>query len=180
MLAPSTQRKLSRDLTPRDVTAQISTRFQARVRALRNGSTARDAPTDVARESMQRQQIWNSKSVRLPDMLLASKDGSTTAMQAATIETLMNKGGFQPEVAIAIGEAMDQTLAHAQVVTVPMLDARFAAFESKMNDRFAAFDVKLAKMQTHLILWIIGITVGNNYLPQIVSTVTKAISAAWH
>jgi hypothetical protein len=112
-------------------------------------------------------------------------------MQAATIETLMNKGGFQPEVAIAIGEAMDQTLAHAQVVTVPMLDARFATFESRINDRFArlesemnhrftAFDVKLARMQTRLILWIITITVGNDYLPQIVSTVTKAISAAWH
>ena len=95
----------------------------------------------------------------------------------------MNMGGFQPQVAVAIGEAMDQTLAHAQVVTVPLLDARLAIFEWKMNERFAAvsaaFDVKLAKMETRLIFWIIAITVGNNYLPQIVSTVTNAISAAF-
>jgi hypothetical protein len=64
-------------------------------------------------------------------------------MQAATVELLERKGQFPSEQALAVAEAIDMAIADSQLVTVPILDARFAASEAKFDARFAASDAKM-------------------------------------
>jgi hypothetical protein len=64
-------------------------------------------------------------------------------MQAATVELLTRKAQFSGEQALAVAEAIDMAIADQQLVTVPILDARFAAQEGKVNARFAAMDAKM-------------------------------------
>jgi hypothetical protein len=46
------------------------------------------------------------------------------ALHAAAVEILIEKGRFEPEVALGIAEAIEASMMHAQFVTVPILDAR--------------------------------------------------------
>lgn len=64
-------------------------------------------------------------------------------MHAATVEVLVNKAHLEPEVAVAFAEAFDMAIANAQLVTVPVMDIRFAAVEAKMDRRFAEFEAKI-------------------------------------
>ncbi len=61
-------------------------------------------------------------------------------MQAEMIDLLSAKGKFPTEQALVIAEAIDMAIEKAQFVTVPILDARFAA----VDVRFAAVDVHFA------------------------------------
>ena len=56
------------------------------------------------------------------------------------MDKLIEKAGATPQLAQAIGEALDITLEAANLVTVPMLDARLAQFESKMEARFSSLE----------------------------------------
>ena len=64
-------------------------------------------------------------------------------MHAATVELLVQKAHLGPDTALAIATAIDMALQNAQLVTVAVLDARFAAFEAKIEARFAAFEAKI-------------------------------------
>jgi hypothetical protein len=64
-------------------------------------------------------------------------------MQAATVDVLVQKGRFDPQIALAVAEAIDMTLSSSQLITVPILDARFVAFEAKMDARFLAVKAEL-------------------------------------
>jgi hypothetical protein len=68
-------------------------------------------------------------------------------MKAATVEILIEKAHFEPRVAVAIAEAMDEAIdtknRDAQPVTVPILEARFMASEARVNARFAASEAKI-------------------------------------
>jgi hypothetical protein len=64
-------------------------------------------------------------------------------MHAATVELLVQKAHLDPDTALAIATAIDMALQNAQLVTVAVLDARFAAFEAKIDARFAAFEAKI-------------------------------------
>ena len=55
------------------------------------------------------------------------------ATRAEPIDTLMNKGNFEPQVALAIAEAVAVIMTDAQVVTVPVLDARVAELKACMT-----------------------------------------------
>jgi colicin import membrane protein len=71
-------------------------------------------------------------------------------MQAATVELLERKGQFPSEQALAVAEAIDMAIADSQLVTVPILDARFAASEAKVDARFAAHEAKVdARFAAH-------------------------------
>ncbi len=61
------------------------------------------------------------------------------AMRAATVEVLIEKARFEPRVAVAIAEAMDEALEsrarHLQPVTVPLfetLDGKVVALDGKL------------------------------------------------
>lgn len=92
--------------------------------------------------------------------------------RAAQVEVLTQKSHFGAEVALGVTEAIDMAIADAQPVTVPVLDARFAAFESKMDARFAAVDArfeafearvdaKLQSLRAELVRWVFLVMLGN-------------------
>jgi len=108
-------------------------------------------------------------------VLLQKKRG--LIMQALTVEILVNKGKFQPEVAIAVAEAMDQAIVHADLVTVPILDSRLAVFKSEFAAFKAEIEARFATLQTRLILWIVGSSVGSTLLPKIMVALGNLISA---
>lgn len=64
-------------------------------------------------------------------------------MHAATVEVLINKAHLEPDVAVAFAEAVDMAISNAQLVTVPVLDNRFATFQANVDSRFAAFEAKV-------------------------------------
>lgn len=80
------------------------------------------------------------------------------AMQAATVEILIEKGKFEPRVAVAIAEAMDEALdskAHQlQLVTLPMLDERLTALreklEGRIEDKIGGLENKIDGIETRL------------------------------
>ena len=63
-------------------------------------------------------------------------------MHAATVELLVQKAHLDPDTALAIATAIDMALQNAQLVTVAVLDARFATWEAKIDARFAAAESK--------------------------------------
>jgi hypothetical protein len=68
-------------------------------------------------------------------------------MKVATVEILIEKAHFEPRVAVAVAEAMDEAIdaksRETQPVTVPVFEERFAASEAKIDARFAASEAKI-------------------------------------
>jgi hypothetical protein len=58
---------------------------------------------------------------------------------ATTVDVLIQKGRFEPQEALAVAEAIDMAMTESPIVTIPILDARLAAFDQ----RFAALDHKI-------------------------------------
>ena len=81
------------------------------------------------------------------------------AMEAAAVDKLVEKGEFRPQVAQAIAEALDITIKAANFVTVPMLDARFAQSEAKMEARFSVIEKALEAAKVWAVLLYAGLTV---------------------
>ena len=74
-------------------------------------------------------------------------------MRAETIERLSAKGHFSSEQALALGEAMDNVIEKAQLVTVPILDSRMGVIDSRFADvdrRFAQIDLRFEKMEVRM------------------------------
>lgn len=71
-------------------------------------------------------------------------------MEAAAMDTLIEKGRVAPELARAIGEALDITLKAANLVTGPMLDVRFAQHEARMEARFGAMEARFNALERAL------------------------------
>ena len=71
-------------------------------------------------------------------------------MEAAAMDKLIEKGGATPQFAQALGEALDITLKAANLVTVPMLDARFAQLEAKLETRFGAMEARFNSLERGL------------------------------
>jgi hypothetical protein len=71
-------------------------------------------------------------------------------MHAAAVELLVDKANLEPSVALAFGEAIDMALKEAQFVTVPILDARFAVADAKIEARFAAVDARFATLEAKI------------------------------
>jgi hypothetical protein len=63
-------------------------------------------------------------------------------MEAVAVDKLIDKAGMSSEAALAIAEAMDIAIKAANLVTVSVLDARFAVADAKSEARFAAADAK--------------------------------------
>jgi hypothetical protein len=75
-------------------------------------------------------------------------------MQAETVETLIKKSKFEPDVALGVAESIDMAITSANLVTVQILDARMAALE-------ATLDAKLSSLEAHLVNWVLLVMLGN-------------------
>jgi hypothetical protein len=71
-------------------------------------------------------------------------------MEAAAMDKLVEKGDLSPQVALAIAEALDITIKAANLATVPMLDARFAQQDAKMEARFAQQEARFAQLDAKM------------------------------
>lgn len=67
-------------------------------------------------------------------------------MQAEMINLLSGKGKFSTEQALVLAEAIDMAIEKTQFVTVPILDARFAAVDA----HFAAVDARFARLEARI------------------------------
>ena len=106
-------------------------------------------------------------------------------MQAETIELLNVKGKFTTEQAVTVGAAIDMK---AQLVTVPILDARLAAVDARfasLDARLASLEVRLElKMQRWAVKVVIAMLVGQTALGPIgleaFSSLRQALSTLVH
>jgi hypothetical protein len=91
-------------------------------------------------------------------------------MQAEMIDLLSGKGKFPTEQALVLAEAIDMATEQAQFVTVPILDARFAAadarttrLEARMESGFAAMSARIdsleARMDLKLERWAVKMVI---------------------
>lgn len=89
------------------------------------------------------------------------------AVQLATLDILTQKGHFEPQIARAIGEAIETEIRGAQIVTLPMLDLRLAELKgglelkiesarSQLEIRIGQVDVKLAQLESRLFFKMAG------------------------
>jgi hypothetical protein len=96
-------------------------------------------------------------------------------MHAAAVEVLIRKSKFEPHVALGIAEAIDMAIQSAQLVTIPVLDARFAAFEAKVEARFGALETKMEGIKSELVRWVFIVMLGNVALTAGVTAILNAV-----
>ena len=72
------------------------------------------------------------------------------SVNAVAVELLIDKGGFEPRVALGIAEAIETSMTQAQVVTIPVLDTRVAQLEAKIES-----------VKAELVRWVVGVMLGN-------------------
>ena len=126
------------------------------------------------------------------------------ALHAATVEILVEKAKFEPEVALGVAEAIELAMTRAQFVTVPILDARLhevsaeirvlegkldasteehkadmqrlsADLDTKLNAQSAKMETKLAEMEAKLVRWVFLVMLGNVALSLAATTVLNAL-----
>jgi hypothetical protein len=103
----------------------------------------------------------------------------TMALHAAAVEILIEKGRFEPEVALGIAEAIEASMMHAQLVTVPILDARLQelradtrislmGLESKLSTStqdlksdMLRLETKMERIKAELVRWVSLVMLGN-------------------
>ena len=125
------------------------------------------------------------------------------ALHAATVEILVEKAKFGPEVALGVAEAVELAMTQAQFVTVPILDARLhevraeirvlegkldlstkehkadmqrlsAELDAKLNTQSAKMEAKLAETEARLVRWVFLVMLGNVALSLAATTVLNA------
>jgi len=75
-------------------------------------------------------------------------------LNAVAVELLIDKGGFEPRVALGIAEAIETSMTQAQIVTVPILDAR-------LQDLNARLEIKIEHTKAELVRWVFVVMLGN-------------------
>jgi hypothetical protein len=74
-------------------------------------------------------------------------------MQAEVIDLLTRKGEFPTKQALVLAEAIDMAIEKTQFVTVPILDARFAAVDARfasIDARFVTVDARMARLEARM------------------------------
>jgi len=62
----------------------------------------------------------------------------TMAIHAEAVEILVRKSRFEPEVALGVAEAIEVSINLAQLVTVPVLDARILELKTELKTEIQA------------------------------------------
>jgi hypothetical protein len=78
-------------------------------------------------------------------------------MEAVAMDKLVEKGDLSPRVARAIAEALDITIKAANLATVPMLEARFAQQDARMEARFSSIEKSIASAKVWATLLYAGL-----------------------
>jgi hypothetical protein len=107
---------------------------------------------------------------------------------AAAVDLLMKKGHLDPHVALAIAEAVGIIMTEMQVVTIPVLDARFAEVDRRFAEIDSKIDLAVARLEklvevtcecikSELVRWVF-ITMTGSVAMQ--ATVTAIVNSLQH
>jgi hypothetical protein len=104
--------------------------------------------------------------------------------QAETVERLVQKANFQPRVALAVAEAIENAMTNSQLVTVPILDTRLAAVSGRigvMEERLLK-EIAVANERTksELVRWVLLGMLGSTAIGIGASAITNAIQQHYH
>jgi hypothetical protein len=91
------------------------------------------------------------------------------AIHAQAVEILVTKARIEPEVALGVAETMEVSMTLAQLVTVPVLDARLQELRHEL-------EVSLEKTKADLVRWVFLTMLGNVALGAFASQLLKAFS----
>jgi hypothetical protein len=80
-------------------------------------------------------------------------------VEAVAMVKLVEKGDLSPQVALAVAEALDITIKAANLNTVPLLDARFAQQDAKMEARFGSIEKLIESTKVWATLLYAGLAV---------------------
>jgi len=69
------------------------------------------------------------------------------ALHAAAVEILIEKGRFEPEVALGIAEAIEASIMNAQLVTVPILDARLQEIKAEIRISLMSVESRMGQLE---------------------------------
>jgi hypothetical protein len=89
-------------------------------------------------------------------------------LNAVAVELLIDKGGFEPRVTLGIAEAIETSMMQAQIVTVPILDAR-------LQELKALLEIKIESTKAELIRWVFVVMLGNVALNVAAAAVLNAL-----
>jgi hypothetical protein len=92
------------------------------------------------------------------------------AIHAQAVEILVRKARFEPDVALGVAEAMEVSITLAQLVTVPVLDARLQELKHEL-------EVSLEKTKADLVRWVFLTMLGSAALSAFASQLLKAFSS---
>jgi hypothetical protein len=93
----------------------------------------------------------------------------------------MKKASFEPQVALTIAEAVSIIMTEMQVVTVPVLDARFADLDRKIDVTAARLErlieVTCERIRAELVRWVFVAMTGCVAMQ---ATVTAIVNSLQH
>jgi hypothetical protein len=83
------------------------------------------------------------------------------ALHAAAVGILIEKAKFEPEVALGIAEAIEASIMYAQLVTVPIFDARLQELKSDILRSIAELETRMERAKAELVRWVFLVMFGN-------------------
>jgi hypothetical protein len=98
------------------------------------------------------------------------------AIHAEAVEILVRKARFEPEVALGVAEAIEVSITLAQLVTVPVLEARLQELRHELKAEMHALRAELEKTKAELVRWVFLTMLGNVALGAFASQLMKAFS----
>jgi hypothetical protein len=99
------------------------------------------------------------------------------AIHAEAVEILVRKARFEPDVALGVAEAIEVSITLAQLVTVPVLDARLQEIRHELKAEMHALRAELEKTKAELVRWVFLTMLGNVALGAFASQLLKAFSS---
>jgi len=92
-------------------------------------------------------------------------------MRAATVAILTEKAAFKPDIAVAVAEAIDVAIAGADLVTVPVLDARLSELKTEIR-------TEIREVKAELVRWVFVVMLGNVALGAAATALVNALQHA--
>jgi hypothetical protein len=96
-------------------------------------------------------------------------------LNAVAVELLIDKGGFEPRVALGIAEAIETSMMQAQIVTVPILDARLQELKALLEIKIAELGTRIERTKSELVRWVFLVMLGNVALNVAAAAVLNAL-----
>jgi hypothetical protein len=77
-----------------------------------------------------------------------------------TLDILTERAHLDPQVARAIGDAIENEMQRSSPVTEPMLDVRVAELKSHFDARLSVLEVKTESSKADIVRWIFSALIG--------------------